>query len=173
MTTLNSSPTTHVSWTDIKTVSIYTDGSCIQNPGGKGGWGVMVELLSTLPVIHLHGAEASTTNNRMEMTAVINALQWVHSNCPSGIMVLMHLDSQYVLNGTTCWIEGWKKKNWTGWKKKPVLNKDLWVQIDQLHNACKEKGITFKWKWVKSHNGNAGNEEADYLAKLGYSEENS
>lgn len=137
-------------------VEIYTDGACKGNPG-KGGWGVVLSFRGVEKT--LHGGEAMTTNNRMELTAVIRALEALKK---PGCKVVLHSDSRYVLSGIEQWLAGWKQRGWKTAAKKPVLNQDLWQQLDalsQLHDI--------DWRWVKGHSGDAGNERADELANLG------
>ena len=142
--------------TDI--VEIYTDGACKGNPG-VGGWGVLLQKDSK--TLELHGGEALTTNNRMEMTAVIRALEAVQP----GSRVRLHTDSQYVQQGITAWIVSWKKNGWRTADKKPVKNADLWQKLDELARARE-----VEWLWVRGHDGNPGNERADELANLGVAE---
>lgn len=140
-------------------VEIYTDGACKGNPG-KGGWGVVLSFRGAVKT--LHGGETMTTNNRMELTAVIRALEALKK---PGCKVLLHSDSKYVLNGIEQWLPGWKQRGWKTAARKPVLNQDLWQQLDalsQLHDI--------DWRWVKGHSGDVGNERADELANLGISE---
>jgi ribonuclease HI len=138
-------------------IEIYTDGACKGNPG-PGGWGVL--LRSGNAVKELHGGETSTTNNRMELTAVIRALQALKRPCK----VTLYLDSQYVLKGITEWLPGWKAKGWKTASKQPVKNEDLWRQLDEL---VATSGHEVDWRWVRGHNGDPGNERADALANLG------
>jgi ribonuclease HI len=136
-------------------VTIYTDGACKGNPGA-GGWGVLLELDGKKK--ELFGGEAHTTNNRMELLAVIRALQALKRRCT----VQLHTDSKYVQQGITEWIHGWKKNGWRTSAKKPVKNDDLWKELDalaQLHDI--------EWLWVRGHNGHDGNEKADQLANRG------
>lgn len=139
-------------------VTIYTDGACKGNPG-PGGWGVLLRS-SDGTEKELFGGERETTNNRMEMMAVIQALSALKRPCA----VVLHLDSQYVLKGITEWLVGWKAKGWKTAAKQPVKNVDLWQQLDQLvsHN-----GHRIDWRWVKGHAGDPGNERADALANRG------
>ena len=135
-----------------KNIDIYTDGACSGNPG-KGGWGVYLKIDNE--EIQLSGAKDNTTNNRMELTAVIEALKYL--KCKSNINLFT--DSKYVMQGIEEWIHNWKKNNWKTSKKEPVKNKELWIELDKLvslHNI--------QWKWVKGHSGDYGNERADYLA---------
>ena len=140
---------------DEKKMEIYTDGACKGNPG-PGGWGAW--LLYDGTEKSLFGGEALTTNNRMEMTAVIRALEALKRPCH----VTIYTDSSYVLKGITEWIVGWKARNWRTADKKPVKNEDLWRALDCLVNQHK---VT--WVWVKGHAGNVGNEKADCLANQG------
>jgi ribonuclease HI len=135
-------------------VEIYTDGACSGNPG-PGGWGAILRYGATER--ELKGGEPHTTNNRMELTAVIQALTALQRPCG----VVLHTDSQYVQKGISEWIHGWKKK---GWKTKtgPVKNVDLWQQLDQLNQKHK-----VDWRWVRGHNGHPENERADELARAG------
>ena len=136
-------------------VEIYTDGACKGNPG-PGGWGVLMR--SAGHVKEMHGGEAATTNNRMEMTAVIRALQALKR--PS--KVRLHTDSKYVQQGISVWNHDWKRRGWRTSDKKPVKNVDLWSQLDALV-ALHE----IEWVWVRGHAGDLGNERADQLANMG------
>ena len=133
-------------------IKIYTDGACRGNPG-KGGWGALLVYKKSSK--ELYGFSADTTNNIMELTAVIESLKSIKRKCP----IIITTDSTYVKNGITNWIESWKKNNWKTTKKKPVKNKELWIELDTL---CKLYDI--EWKWVKGHSGHPGNEVADALA---------
>lgn len=139
-------------------VVIYTDGACKGNPG-PGGWGVLLRAPDGSEK-ELFGGERETTNNRMEMMAVIEALSALKRPCD----VVLHLDSQYVLKGITEWLTGWKAKGWKTSTKQPVKNVDLWQRLDQLVSTC---GHTIDWRWVKGHAGDPGNERADALANRG------
>ncbi len=140
-------------------VVIYTDGACKRNPDGPGGWGV---VLSSGPHRkELHGGSLRTTNNRMELTAVIEALAALKR--PSEVELFT--DSEYVRKGITEWIHNWKKRGWITADKKPVRNGDLWRALD---DAARKHRI--QWRWVRGHNGNPGNERADALANLGAAE---
>ena len=141
--------------TQDKTVSLYTDGACKGNPG-KGGWGVLMRYGSHEK--ELFGGEAHTTNNRMELTAIIQGLAALSRPCD----VVIHTDSQYVKNGMEQWIHGWKKNGWKTAAKQPVKNEDLWRQLDQL--AAQHQ---IQWQWVRGHAGHAENERADALANQG------
>ncbi len=138
-------------------IEIYTDGACKGNPG-PGGWGVLLKHGSTEK--ELFGGEKSTTNNRMELMAVIQALTALKKPCD----VTLFLDSQYVLKGITEWIPGWKAKGWRTAAKQPVKNVELWQQLDKL---VQESGHRIDWRWVRGHNGDPGNERADALANKG------
>lgn len=138
-------------------VRIYTDGACKGNPG-PGGWGVV--LLSGTTEKELFGGESSTTNNRMELTAVIEALTALKRPCH----VTMYLDSEYVRKGITEWIAGWKARGWRTAAKQPVKNIDLWQRLDVL---VEHAGHRIDWRWVKGHSGDPGNERADMLANRG------
>jgi ribonuclease HI len=139
-------------------VTIHTDGACRGNPG-PGGWGAILESGSTRKT--LHGGEPLTTNNRMELTAVIQALAALKRPC----RVTLYSDSIYVLKGITEWMPNWKTKGWKTAAKKPVMNVDLWQALD-----AEVARHTIDWQWVKGHSGHAGNEEADRLANLGIDE---
>jgi ribonuclease HI len=141
-----------------KRVEIYTDGACRGNPG-PGGWGAL--LIAGKRRKTMHGGEAGTTNNRMELTAAIQALNALKRPCK----VNLHTDSKYVMHGITEWMDNWKARGWRTAAKKPVKNKDLWQALDE---ACERHDIT--WKWVKGHDGDPGNEEADELANRGIDE---
>jgi ribonuclease HI len=138
-----------------KVVEIYTDGACKGNPG-VGGWGAWLKYNEQEK--SLFGGEVNTTNNRMEMTAVIRALEALKR--PS--VVKLYTDSVYVQKGMMEWLSGWKAKNWRTANKKPVKNDDLWKQLDILSNQHQ-----IEWVWVKGHAGNEGNERADQLANAG------
>ena len=141
--------------TENKTVTLYTDGACKGNPG-KGGWGVLMRYGSHEK--ELFGGEAHTTNNRMELTAIIQGLAALKRPCA----VVIYTDSQYVKNGMEQWIHGWKKNGWKTAAKQPVKNEDLWRQLDQL--AAQHQ---IQWQWVRGHAGHAENERADALANQG------
>lgn len=135
-------------------VEIYTDGACAPNPG-PGGWGVVI-VPPGQPNIELSGSpEITTTNNRMELTAAIMGLE----HYADRRSILLFTDSQYVKNGIQTWIAGWKRNGWITSAKKPVLNKDLWIRLDE---AAARHDVT--WRWVRGHNGHPLNERADRLA---------
>lgn len=141
----------------VNPVEIYTDGACKGNPG-PGGWGVLLKAAGTEK--ELFGGELGTTNNRMELLAVIRALEALKRPC----QVTLYLDSQYVLKGITEWLPGWKAKGWRTASKQPVKNVELWQALDTLVN---QGGHKIDWRWVRGHNGDPGNERADALANLG------
>jgi ribonuclease HI len=136
-------------------VQAYTDGACKGNPG-PGGWGVW--LCSGAHERELYGGELHTTNNRMELTAVIQALMALKRSCD----ITIYTDSQYVRKGITEWIHGWKQRGWKTADKKPVKNVELWQRLETL-----EKVHRVQWRWVKAHAGDPGNERADALANRG------
>ena len=136
-------------------VEIYAYGACKGNPG-PGGWGAWLQYDGKQK--SMHGGEPLTTNNRMELTAVIRALQALKHACD----VKIYTDSVYVQKGMTEWITGWKARNWRTADKKPVKNDDLWKLLDSVASQHK-----IEWIWVKGHAGNAGNEKADALANEG------
>ncbi len=138
----------------MQRVEIYTDGACSGNPGA-GGWGVLMRWKDVEK--ELSGAENETTNNRMEMTAVIEALQALKRPCN----ITLYTDSKYVMNGINEWLPNWKKNNWrTSNKKTQVKNVDLWQKLDELIAQHE-----IRWVWVKGHNGNEDNERVDELAR--------
>ena len=140
----------------MSAVVIHTDGACKGNPG-PGGWGALIEHDGS--VVELSGGEHATTNNRMEMTAVIRALETLAGG---GADVDLYTDSQYVKNGIETWIHGWKRNGWRTADKKPVKNEDLWRILDAL--AARHR---IRWHWVRGHNAHPGNERADALANRG------
>ena len=135
-------------------ITIYTDGACSGNPG-IGGWGVVI-IEDNKNETFLNGGDNDTTNNKMELTAAIQALKAIEKK--SAIKLIT--DSKYVKDGIQSWIQNWKKNGWKTAAKKPVKNKELWIELDELilrHNIT--------WEWVKGHSGNTHNEKADYLAR--------
>tara|TARA_B110000196_G_C21076278_1_gene630080 strand:+ start:152 stop:580 length:429 start_codon:yes stop_codon:yes gene_type:complete len=135
-------------------ITIYTDGACSGNPG-IGGWGAVIIKENNEPIF-LNGGNDNTTNNRMELSAAINALK--HFEEKKDLTLIT--DSKYVKDGIESWIQNWKKNGWKTASKKPVKNKELWVDLDEMilkHNV--------KWEWVKGHAGNVYNEKADFLAR--------
>jgi len=138
-------------------IEIYTDGACKGNPG-PGGWGVLLKSGGTDK--ELFGGELQTTNNRMELLAVIEALSALKRPC----QVTLYLDSEYVRKGITEWISGWKARGWRTAAKQPVKNVDLWQRLDAVVSTS---GHAIDWRWVKGHAGDPGNERADALANRG------
>ena len=134
-------------------VEIFTDGACSGNPG-PGGWGAILRYGDAEK--ELSGGEAETTNNRMELTAAIEALNALKRPC----QIVLTTDSTYVKDGITSWIDGWKKRGWKNSQKKPVKNEDLWKALDEARSRH-----TVEWKWVKGHAGHAENERCDELAR--------
>ena len=134
-------------------IKIYTDGSCLNNPG-NGGWAAIIN--EDNKIIRISGNEKGTTNNKMELMAPIKALQKIKKNSK----VEIYTDSQYVKLGITEWIHKWTKNNWQTSKKKSVKNKELWVELYNLTKAFK-----INWIWIKAHSGNVLNEEVDLMAK--------
>jgi ribonuclease HI len=134
-------------------IKIYTDGSCLNNPG-NGGWAAIINHNGN--VVKISGSEKETTNNKMELMAPIKALQKIDKDDK----IEIYTDSKYVKLGITEWIHKWKKNNWQTSKKEPVKNKDLWIQLYDLTSS-----FEISWIWVKAHAGNTLNEEVDLLAK--------
>jgi ribonuclease HI len=143
------------SQTEGRIINVYTDGACKGNPG-PGGWGAVLEYDGKER--EMYGGEPATTNNRMELTAVIEALSALTRPC----RVVLHTDSQYVQKGITEWIIGWKARGWKTAAKEPVKNADLWRKLDEV-----VRGHHIRWVWVKGHAGHDGNERADALANKG------
>lgn len=139
----------------MKQVIVYTDGACKGNPG-PGGWGALLEFNGQQK--RLHGGELETTNNRMELTAAISALNALKETCA----VTLYTDSSYVMQGLTTWLPNWKARGWRTASKQPVKNQDLWQLLDVAAGRHQ-----VDWKWVKGHSGDPGNEEADRLANEG------
>lgn len=136
---------------------IHTDGSCLRNPGGAGGWAAVIETTATGAVEEKSGGDPETTNNRMELTAALMALRAV----PEGARVALYTDSQYLKNAfTKFWLPAWKKRGWKKADGEPVLNQDLWVQLDAAFAARQ-----VQFHWVKGHAGNPRNERCDALAR--------
>ena len=140
----------------MSTITIHTDGACSGNPG-PGGWGAILEWNGHRK--ELCGGEPGTTNNRMEMLAAIKALEALRK---PGRTVILITDSNYLRDGITKWIHGWKKRGWKTASKQPVKNEDLWRRLDDLAGQH-----TIEWRWVKGHAGDPGNERADALARQG------
>jgi len=141
-----------------ESIKIFTDGACRGNPG-PGGWGALI--IKKQEEFSLWGGENDTTNNKMEMTAAIKALEYFKESTD----ILLTTDSNYVKDGIERWIAGWKKNGWKTASKKPVKNKELWIRLDDLNNF---HNIT--WNWVKGHSGHRENEIADMLANKGIDE---
>jgi ribonuclease HI len=155
-------------------ITLYTDGASRGNPG-RGGWGVYIEVMKDkLYTTNLSGGEKDTTNNKMELSAAIEALKYIKKNLSKilenpEVKIKIKLDSKYVKNGITEWIKGWEKNNWRGSNKKEVANKELWQELLKLKNKINEKleEKNFKemvWEYVEGHAGIKGNEMADKLA---------
>ncbi|MAJ80859.1 MAG: ribonuclease HI [Porticoccaceae bacterium] len=140
---------------DLSNVEIFTDGACRGNPG-RGGWGVLMRYKSAEKTFY--GGLLDTTNNRMELTAVIEGLKALKRNC----RVIIVSDSNYVLQGVQEWLPNWKRCDWRRNSKRPVKNIDLWKKLDTVM-----QGHEITWKWVKGHSGHVENERADHLANLG------
>ena len=145
-------------FTPMQKIEVFTDGACRGNPG-PGGWGILFRIDGEEK--SLWGGEFDTTNNRMELTAAIKALEYFNS----GVTLSLTTDSTYVKDGMTKWLENWKSKNWVTASKKPVKNKDLWIRLDQLNSSN-----NISWRWVKAHDGHRENEIADMLANRGIEE---
>ena len=138
-------------------IVIYTDGGCSGNPG-PGGWAFVVSENGEIRE-YKSGGDQSTTNNKMELTAVINALEYAKANGERDVVILT--DSQYVKNGITVWIHSWKKNGWRTSSKAPVKNVEYWVTLDKLNDE-----LNVDWQWVKGHAGIVGNEECDRLVRM-------
>ena len=134
-------------------IKIYTDGSCLGNPG-KGGWAAII--IKDGKKIHIKGSKKNTTNNQMELIAPIEALKKI----PKGSNVQIFTDSKYVKSGITAWIHNWKKNGWKTVNKQPVKNKDLWTELDLMTNEFK-----IKWSWIKGHSTDKLNNEVDLIAR--------
>ena len=137
-------------------IKVYTDGACRGNPG-PGGWGAII--FRDNEEIELFDGDKITTNNQMEMTAAIKALEYLKDEDQK---ILLYTDSDYLRQGITSWIVNWKNNNWRTAAKKPVKNKELWILLDQLVQE-----LNIEWHWVKGHSGDPGNEQADNLANKG------
>jgi len=137
-------------------IKVYTDGACKGNPG-PGGWGVYIQ--SNEDEKELYGGNPETTNNQMEMQAALEALKHLKDEDE---VIELYTDSNYLRQGITEWIHKWKKNNWKTAAKKPVANRDLWIEISDLNEK-----MTVQWNWVKGHAGDPGNERADELANMG------
>lgn len=137
-------------------IKVYTDGACRGNPG-PGGWGVYIQLNDEEK--DLYGGNPETTNNQMEMQAALEALKYLKDK---NEVIELYTDSNYLRQGITEWIHKWKLNNWRTAAKKPVANRDLWIEISDLNEK-----MNVQWNWVKGHAGDPGNERADQLANLG------
>ena len=137
-------------------IKVYTDGACRGNPG-PGGWGVYIQLNDVEK--DLYGGNPETTNNQMEMQAALEALKYLKDK---NDVIELYTDSNYLRQGITEWIHKWKLNNWRTAAKKPVANRDLWIEISDLNEK-----MNVQWNWVKGHAGDPGNERADQLANLG------
>ena len=137
-------------------IKVYTDGACKGNPG-PGGWGVYIQ--SNEDEKELYGGNPETTNNQMEMQAALEALKHLKDKDE---VIELYTDSNYLRQGITEWIHKWKKNNWRTAAKKPVANRDLWIEISDL-----DEKMNVQWNWVKGHAGDPGNERADELANMG------
>ncbi len=137
-------------------IKVYTDGACKGNPG-PGGWGVYIQFKEDEK--ELYGGNPETTNNQMEMQAALEALKYLKDEDE---VIELYTDSNYLRQGITEWIHNWKKNNWKTAAKKPVANRDLWIEISDLNEK-----MTVEWNWVKGHAGDPGNERADELANIG------
>ena len=137
-------------------IKVYTDGACRGNPG-PGGWGVYIQLIDE--VKDLYGGNPETTNNQMEMQAALEALKYLKDK---NDVIELFTDSNYLRQGITEWIHKWKLNNWRTAAKKPVANRDLWIEISDLNEK-----MDVQWNWVKGHAGDPGNERADQLANIG------
>ena len=133
---------------------IYTDGACSNNPG-IGGWGIVI-IIKNSKIVYLNGGEKNTTNNKMELTAAIEALKYFETS----MKLELFTDSKYVKDGIESWIKNWRTNGWKTSAKKPVKNKDLWIELDKLIDRHQ-----INWRWVKGHSGNKYNDKADYLAQ--------
>lgn len=145
-------------------IKVYTDGACHGNPGGPGGWGYFMQMSNGSEVRNC-GGEKKTTNNRMELMAAIKALESLKGGDVKQVVV--YSDSKYVVQGISSWINGWKRNGWKSASKQPVLNQDLWKQLDAARSD-----LTVRFEHVPGHSGIPGNEEADRLANQGLQQAN-
>lgn len=147
-------------------IIIYTDGACSGNPG-PGGWGSIVILNPEKRVVELGGGEAATTNNRMEMTGILEALRYCLSSdrLRASTQLQIYTDSVYVIRGITQWIFGWKKRGWKNAENEEVSNRDIWIQLDEVVTQVSRKlSSKIKWSFVKGHSGVPGNERCDVIS---------
>ncbi len=149
----------------MQPIDVYTDGGCHGNPG-PGGWAFVVVVDDNRE--EHYGADSQTTNNRMELTAVIAALDWCRERLELPCRIRVHTDSQYVRNGITDWIERWRRNSWRTAAKKPVKNQDLWQQLDHLNRWLRPQ-----WEWVRGHVGDPYNERCDALVQQAIAERES
>lgn len=140
-------------------IEVFTDGSCLKNPDGAGGWAAIIEAPSGA-TFELIGFESKSTNNKAEMKAVIQALEAIHLAENKNLSITIYSDSRYVIDGITNWIHGWKKRGWKTASGGDVKNKSLWILLDRL-----QTNLNIEWEWVKGHNGHPQNERADKLAR--------
>lgn len=148
---------------EARVKDIYTDGACSGNPG-PGGWGTRIEFADG-QIHELGGRDQATTNNRMEMQAALSALEFLQKTKIESSQVTLHTDSEYLKNGITKWIKGWKRKGWKTSAGKAVLNQDLWQQLDTVAQALTHQGLSIDWRYVRGHTGNPGNERCDEIAR--------
>jgi ribonuclease HI len=141
-----------------KKIKVHTDGGCLPNPG-SGGWAAVIIYNKNLHIIN--GRKEETTNNQMELTAVIQSLHFIKNNFPNQQKIKIYIDSQYVKYGITTWIYQWKRNKWKNFAGAPIKNKGLW---EELYFLCNRKDIS--WKWVKGHSGNVFNELCDTIIRL-------
>lgn len=143
---------------------MYTDGSCLKNPDGPGGWAFIL-LNSENTLIHkgFNGVK-STSNNKMELTAIIKGFEYILNSFKDPRKIEIFSDSQYVVKGLNAWVSNWIKNNWVTSSNTEVLNKELWIQLNDLKNQLTQKGFMLKLSWVKAHSGNLYNEQVDVLA---------
>ena len=147
-----------------KSFSIYSDGSCLKNPGGPGGWAYVIIDDNHSIINKDYGSDKQTTNNKMELMGIIKALEYIINNdsifSRKTNNFIMYVDSKYVCDGIKSWIKKWRMNGWVTSTKKPVLNEELWRQLDEYNNEIPNK----QWNWVKAHAGNKYNEIVDKLA---------
>ncbi|MBL0690276.1 MAG: ribonuclease HI [Alphaproteobacteria bacterium] len=150
-----------------RTIKIYTDGSCLGNPG-PGGWGAIIILPTTdSKETILSGGDSKTTNNRMEAIAVLEAMNWLVNNFDKDKFddVELFIDSKYVINAIDSWLKNWKLNNWRTASKKPVKNRDLWEKLDLVISKVSEINIPYKLTWIKGHSNDLYNDTVDEIAR--------